>query len=319
MPGGLTLLASLDTDIPTPAAGKVTVFFSLDTPGPSYKDDTGTVSPLGVTGASGSAGATGPAGPMSLFLEDSINGEDGIPGPPGINGAAGGASGSLIGKQVITTPGAYTYTPTVGTILVVIELLGGGGGGGGSAQPTGSNTTAGGGGGAGAWLTKRLTASFSGGTGVIGAGGTGGAAGNNAGIVGGDTTFIDSSGSPVTYTAAGGALGAGGPNGVATPCMRPITPAAGGIATNGDINENGGAAKPCFALAVTQILPAQGGISKYGKPSGTVVATGANITQAGTNATGKGAGGNGAICGQIGAAAAGGNGTDGMAIFWEFA
>lgn len=92
MPGGISLLLSLPADIPTPSAGKATIFIDITTGTPSYKDDTGTVSPLGTTGAAGPNGATGPAGPMALFLEDAISGEDGIPGPPGAAGSGSGSS-----------------------------------------------------------------------------------------------------------------------------------------------------------------------------------------------------------------------------------
>ena len=85
MPGGITLLQSADAGIPTPPAGKVTVFFSTDLPGPAYKTSGGVVNALGTLG---STGPTGPAGPMSIFLEDAINGEDGFPGSPGASGAS---------------------------------------------------------------------------------------------------------------------------------------------------------------------------------------------------------------------------------------
>lgn len=50
---GISLLSSAPGDIPTPAAGKVTIFFDTDTGLPSYKDDAGAVSPLGATGPQG--------------------------------------------------------------------------------------------------------------------------------------------------------------------------------------------------------------------------------------------------------------------------
>lgn len=62
MAAGLTLLASNPTAVPTPATGKVTIFFNTSTGLPSYKDDAGSVSPLGTAGATGPAGAQGPAG-----------------------------------------------------------------------------------------------------------------------------------------------------------------------------------------------------------------------------------------------------------------
>jgi len=91
MPGGLTLLASTNALIPTPGAGKVTIYFSTDLSAPAYKDDTGVVHAL--TGPAGATGASGPAGPAGFGLD----GEDGdpplaLPGPqgnPGTTGAAG--------------------------------------------------------------------------------------------------------------------------------------------------------------------------------------------------------------------------------------
>jgi len=114
-------------------------------------------------------------------------------------------AGRLLGVRRITATGAYTYTPTAGTNAIIIELQGAGGGGSGVASAAASQVNIGGGGGGGAWLRKRLTSNFSGATGSVGAKGTGGAAGNNNGNAGGNTTFIDTAGSPTTYTANGGA------------------------------------------------------------------------------------------------------------------
>lgn len=107
MPGGLTLLASANANIPTPAAGKVTIFFSLTDGVPSYKNDAGTVLPLGTTGPTGSIGPMGPAIP---FLFDPIQGEDGIPGPPGLAGSSGSSSSTSIIK-------AANETVTSSTVL----------------------------------------------------------------------------------------------------------------------------------------------------------------------------------------------------------
>lgn len=78
MPGGLTLLAALPASIPTPAAGKVTIFFNLSTSAPSYKNDAGTVYPL-----------AGMQGPIGLPGNDGEAGVDGLPGVPGIAGVSG--------------------------------------------------------------------------------------------------------------------------------------------------------------------------------------------------------------------------------------
>lgn len=62
MASGLVFTAADPADIPTPTTGKVTVFFNTLTGVPSYKDDTGTVSPLGTQGSQGPAGPPGAAG-----------------------------------------------------------------------------------------------------------------------------------------------------------------------------------------------------------------------------------------------------------------
>ncbi len=119
MPGGLTLLESLNANIPTPAPGKVTIFFSIDLGQPAYKDDAGVVTTLvgttgspgpqgpaglaeeglegdpspgipGTTGATGATGAAGPVGPM-MVVQDGENGEDGVSivGPAGASAGVG--------------------------------------------------------------------------------------------------------------------------------------------------------------------------------------------------------------------------------------
>ena len=311
MPGGLTLLASANADIPTPAAGKVTIFFSLTDGVPSYKDDTGTVNPLGTTGATG---AQGPIGPAIPFLFDQIQGEDGIPGPQGPAGSGSAGNGRLTGFQLFDTPGAFTYNATAGTSFVVMELLGAGAGGGGCISPTGSLTCVSPGGGPGAWLLKMLTvAEADGESGVIGALGAGGAAGANAGVNGGATTFTDAS--AVVYSAGGGT---GGGTGAALAAPNASPGAVGGTPTNGDIQQPGWRATLGISATTAQVRGSQGGNSKYGSGGNAGNVTAVNTSSAGGNASGHGAGGGGAAAVGTGAAAAGGNGTDGMAIFWEY-
>lgn len=98
MPGGLTLLASTNALIPTPASGKVTIYFSTDLNAPAYKDDTGLVHTL-----VGAAGAVGPQG---------IEGQQGempdaplaLPGPqgnPGTTGSQGPLGPSVVAEEHI--------------------------------------------------------------------------------------------------------------------------------------------------------------------------------------------------------------------------
>lgn len=90
MPGGLTLLASLAADIPTPPAGKVTIFFNTAAGQPYYKDSAGLLfSLVGV-------GGQGPTGQI-IIGEDGLDGDSGFPGIPGVNGSNGttGAQGPM--------------------------------------------------------------------------------------------------------------------------------------------------------------------------------------------------------------------------------
>lgn len=224
-------------------------------------------------------------------------------------------SGRLLGKQVITATGAGTYTPTSGTNSVVIELQGAGGGGGGAAgNPGAGNGAAGQGGGGGGYIRHRLTGAFSGASYSVGAKGTGGTAGNNAGIAGGDTTFSETGGGTV-YTAAGGSAGGGA--GAITPVNAGVV-VAGGACTNGSIQVPGGASGGGLLASTTNVLGSIGGRSAYSNGAQPVRFNAANSTANGNAATGKGGGGSGGATVGTGAAASGGNGSDGMIVIWEY-
>ncbi len=92
--------------------------------------------------------------------------------------------GRLIGApQIFNTAGTFTYTPTVGTTSVVVEVQAAGGASGGAPATGAGVSSLGGPGGAGAYAKGRFTSAFAGVTITVGAGGTGvsGAAGNNGG------------------------------------------------------------------------------------------------------------------------------------------
>lgn len=229
--------------------------------------------------------------------------------------SGGSSDGNLIGIQTITATGAGTYTPTAGTNSIVIELVGGGGGGAGVPQPTGTNGAAGRGGGAGAYLRKRLTSDFSGAAYVVGAKGAGGAAGNNAGSAGSDTTFTATGGGGTVYTAAGGG---GGTSDAGGPVPRLANATSGAAATNGDINITGGGSQRGILVSTSTGFGSAGGVSHYAGHTIANVVAAVNTSSAGSNASGKGGGGNGAIAVGTGAAVAGGDGSDGMIIIWEY-
>lgn len=228
----------------------------------------------------------------------------------------GGGSGGLIGVQVITATGAGTYTPTGGTSSIVIELIGGGGGGAGIAAPGGGNGTRSGSGGGGAYLRKRLTADFSGASYSVGAKGAGGASGANNGSAGGDTTFTDTAGSPTVYTAGGGTAGA---TVSAQPPINLGVIHAGGTATNGDLNVPGGSSDLPLILATGGGgFSGRGGSSQFSRGADPVRINSANSGAAGNNAGGKGGGGSAAYAQGTGGPFAGGDGSDGIIIIWEY-
>jgi len=162
MPGGLTLLASLPADIPTPAAGKVTIFFNLTTGLPSYKDDTGVThtlvgtagvtgsagpsgspgygfdgndadllifpGPKGDIGATGVTGAVGPIGPPVMLLEDALQGEDGLPIPSQSSGSLSQLFTATVIltdaeiKSLNTSPKEIIPAPGVGKIVIPLGM-----------------------------------------------------------------------------------------------------------------------------------------------------------------------------------------------------
>jgi len=216
--------------------------------------------------------------------------------------AFGTNAGGLLNIQVFTATGAYT--PTAGTVSIIVEAVGGGGGGGGCGAP-GVGTSAAGGGGAGALAIGRITSGFSGVTVTIGAGGAGGAAGANNGTAGGATTF-------------GSVLSAGGGSGgVAVPAGGGLPRAAGGGAGGaasgssslmGITGEQGGLG---YAYNNFILFSGEGGSTLYGG-GGTQV----NTTSNGNAGAGKGSGGSGGGTGSV--AAAGGAGTDGICLIYEY-
>lgn len=249
---------------------------------------------------------------VTLFV-NSVSGAPNWKDDAGLNHLFGGG---IIGRQIITATGAGTYTPTTGTVSVIIELVGGGGGGGGISQPGGSSVATARGGGGGGYIQHRLTSAFSGAAYVVGAKGTGGTAGNNAGTAGSNTTFTATGGGGTVYTAGGGSAGNGGSGG--TPPGVGGAATAGGTCTNGDVQKPGGPSLHNLSLANGEALGGGGGSSHYGAGAPTNNGGGANASSAGSAGTGKGAGGSGAAGSGSGVARAGGDGTDGFIIITEF-
>lgn len=178
----------------------------------------------------------------------------------GTNWVSGAAAVKTITTQVFSASG--TYTPTTGMLYCFIEVLGGGGAGG-SSQGGVSQTAVGGSAGSGGYNSIIASAATIGAskTVTIGAGGTPGSAGNNAGGNGGTTsvgTTIVSAGGG--QGGAGGATGTGGNQG---------SPGIGGTAgANGNFSglitgKNGGFSFCTGTLAIS-IIGANGADSIWG-------------------------------------------------------
>lgn len=196
-----------------------------------------------------------------------------------------------------------TWTKPAGLSFVIVEVLGAGGGGGGADQD-GSNSGTGGGGGAGGYSRKKIPAAALGATETvtIGALGAGGAAGNNAGATGGASSF------GAHATANGGVGGSS----TAPASSATVIGGAGGAAADGDTNIQGQSGGGGMRSSTTIALPGEGGSTPYGNG-----ARGKN--NAAVNAsTGYGAGGAGAASTTGGSDRAGGDGTAGLVIVYEY-
>jgi hypothetical protein len=216
-----------------------------------------------------------------------------------------GGGGIIIGKQVFSTPGTFTYTPTPGTECAIIDCLGGGGGGTGTPNPS-VGGIGGGGGGAGGYSRAFKNATEIGGsqTVIVGAKGTGGAIGGGGGTNGGDTSVgslcVAKGGSAA---AANAGLNSDG--------------GAGGIAGTGDVTGTGESGEPGLAhIQVLSGISGRGGDTAYGSGgAGITTSTGAH----GNAATGFGAGGGGGAAYGGFSATTGGDGSGGLVVIMELA
>jgi hypothetical protein len=215
-------------------------------------------------------------------------------------------AGGLESFQIFTSGTAATYTRPAGITSILVEVLGGGGGGGGVAA-TGvvSSAAFAGGGGSGGYARLYIASAASSYTYTVGALGAGGTAGANNGTTGGTTTF----GASLQATGGVGGNGASATAGAAT-----IPGGNAGVGSNGDFNCAGGPGDYALLLAASAAGNAgSGGSSIYGGG-----ARGAAGAAAGINAGNYGSGGSGAGTGQT-TNRAGGDGTAGLIIVWEFA
>lgn len=212
-------------------------------------------------------------------------------------------SGGLKSFQIFTSGSAATYTTPAGITSILIEVVGGGGGGGGGTGGA-STVSAGAGGGSGGYARLWVASAAASYTYTVGAAGTAGTSGGGAGGTGGTTTFSASS------LQATGGTGGSGMGAISNTIGSTAIAGVGGIGSNGDVN-SGGAPGIFGVAAFGSAAPGAGGSSIYGGGGGT---TGVAAGTAGRN---YGSAGSGALV--VGSNLAGGAGSAGVIIVWEFA
>lgn len=218
----------------------------------------------------------------------------------------------LKNRQVFTANG--TWNKPAGINRVRVLVVGGGGGGGGvDGQGSGTDCAASGGS-AGGYCEKLIdVTSIASSTITVGAGGVGGAAGNNNGAPGGDSVWSDGIN---TLTANGGGDGKGRA-GSTTPSW--VLSSAGGLASGGDFNARGGMGGPGGdAQPQNTAKSGRGGASYIGAGARETLANSGSVGGADADAN-TGAGGSGASTENVTANAAGGDGADGIVIVYEYA
>lgn len=225
----------------------------------------------------------------------------------------GQAVGRLIAVRTFISGG--TYTPTVGTNAIVVDVCGGGGGGGSnSSTPSAGYASTGTGGSAGATARGFFSAAFSGLTITVGAGGAGGV----STALGSDGSNGGSSSLGALISAGGGVGGTAGAatNTFPTTSVEKATVAVG---VGGTLYNGAGATGDRGLLfAANNLSSGKGASTAFGAGgySKQLAAGGGQV--AGANAVGFGAGGGAAASVTGGTNAAGGNGAPGFVVIWEY-
>jgi len=213
-------------------------------------------------------------------------------------------------KQVFTTTGLQTYTPTSGMLYCIAICIGGGGGGGGVSTAALTPYAAGASGCSGAFAMSVLTAAQIGASIPIqvGNGGTGFTAGtgNNGtdSLIGTGTVLVRASGG-----AGGNAM-----TGVSGLTSTIVNGTSTAYSLVGDVTINGGDGEPGIVFSTSLVIPGAGVPGPWGGRR----RSNPNSNAAGNNATAPGGGGTGA-CSISGANNfAGGNGFRGLVYIIEF-
>lgn len=224
----------------------------------------------------------------------------------GTNINANYPAGSLISRRIFTSNA--TYSPTVGTRSVVVEVQAGGGGGGGAGYTSSTTVSIGAGGGAGGYAKSYLTSGFSSQAIVVGAGGAGGNITPTNGSTGGTSSF----GSIISCNGGVGGVGQSQATAGYT-----ATAGTGGSASGGNTqNQSGQPGTHGVSISNSNNWGGSGGSCPLG--SGGFGPANNNVSP--TASSGYGSGGAGGVSqnspstGRVGTA-----GSPGVVIIWEYA
>ena len=217
--------------------------------------------------------------------------------------------GRLLNVQVFYNSGTYTATP--GTKKVIVEIVGGGGGSAGAHAADSNSIAIGGPGGAGSYAKAQFTSGFSGVNVTVGSRGLGGTTSNPYASSGGTSSFGN------LVSAAGGDSGKPAGPSSSFPFSTAAATVSAGVSGSGIIvGTPGEGASSSIALSAGVSVSSPGGSSHFGA-GGFITAYGAK----GIDGAGYGAGGGpvATSTGKPNTALAGGNGSMGIVIVWEYA
>lgn len=221
-------------------------------------------------------------------------------------GDASGYVGRLLKIQVFYNSGIYNPTP--GTKKVIVEMVGGGGGGAGSRAAASGQVSIGGAGGAGSYAKGQFTQNFSGVQITVGTKGAGGTPSWPYASDGGTSSF----GSLITAAGGSGGQPAGPSN--SFPFSTVATVVSAGANGANIIGTPGQGASASVALGAATVTESPGGSSQFGA-GGFITAFNAK----GVNGSGYGSGGGPSKVNGGNADVAGGDGSQGLVIVWEYA
>lgn len=275
---------------------------------PTANGGTGTATPITFAQTPTVGGIPYGASATTLnILDDVATGKVLISGGVATAPSWGLPAGLFLGQTVTATASA-NFTTGANTRTIIVEQVAGGGGGGGVSSSAAAGG-GGGGGGGGGYVRKQFTVTPSTAYAYTnGAGGTAGANTGGTGGTGGDSTFVVGG---TTITAKGGTGGVGMTANTTIASAQGGT--GGGVSTSGDINGSGAPAN--FGLRTSGLIATggNGGSSFFGGGG-----LGSNAPGAGADGVGHGGGGAGAVVTNASSAVAGGVGSAGQTVVYEY-